>query len=214
MSSRSFVVGITGASGAAYAPRLLELLGGSGAEIHLIITPWGRRLLKDELGMSSLDLDVLTRGHADRVRMHNDNDVGAAPGSGSFRHDGMVILPCSANTLGRIASGMTENLIQRAAACALKERRRLILCHRETPLSLIEIENMATVTRSGGIIAPLNPGFYLAPSGISDLIDYMVARILDLLDVPHSLDTNWGDHVDAVSGDSSPDSKQTESSQR
>ena len=200
MSGRSFVVGITGASGAAYAPRLLELLGASGARIHLIVTPWGRRLLKDELGMATLDLDALTRGHAELVQVHNDKDVGAAPGSGSFRHDGMVVLPCSANTLGRIASGMTENLIQRAAACTLKERRRLVLCHRETPLSLIEIENMATVTRAGGIIAPLNPGFYLSPSGISDLVDYMAARILDLLGVEHGLDSNWGDHLEAVEG--------------
>ena len=211
MSGRRFVVGITGASGAAYAPRLLEVLGQSGAEIHLIVTPWGRRLLKDELGIRSMDLDALTRGHADQVRLHNDKDVGAAPGSGSFVHDGMVVIPCSANTLARVACGMTENLIQRAASCALKERRRLVLCHRETPLSLIDIENMASVTRAGGIIAPLNPGFYLSPNAVNDLIDYMVARVLDLLGVEHSLDTSWEDHLnsespetDAPSTDSEP----------
>ena len=107
--------------------------------------------------------------------------MGAAPASGSFVHDGMVIVPCSANTLGRIAGGMTENLVQRAAACTLKERRKLVICHRETPLSLIEIENMALVTRAGGIIAPLNPGFYLKPTRIEDLVDYMAARVLDVL---------------------------------
>ena len=145
--------------------------------------------------MDRFDLDVLTRGHADRVRVHNENDVGGIPGSGSFVHDGMVIVPCSANTLGRIAAGMTDNLVHRAAACTLKERRKLVICHRETPLSLIEIENMATVTRAGGIIAPLNPGFYLKPTGIDDLVDFMAARILDVLGVRHELDVHWDEHL-------------------
>lgn len=195
MSGR-FVVGITGASGAAYAQRLLELLAANNAEIHLLVTSWGRRLLKDELGMGRLDTDLLTRGHGDNVVVHNDSDVGAAPGSGSFAHDGMVIVPCSANSLGRIAGGMTENLLQRAAACALKERRKLVICHRETPLSLIDIENMATVTRAGGIIAPLNPGFYLGPDSIDDLVDFMVGRVLDLLGVEHGLATSWEEHLE------------------
>ena len=128
MSGR-FIVGITGASGALYAQRLMELLAASNAEIHLLVTAWGRRLLKDELGMGRLDTDLLTGGRGRNVIIHNDNDVGAAPGSGSFQHDGMVIVPCSANSLGRIAGGMTENLVQRAAACALKERRKLEICH-------------------------------------------------------------------------------------
>ena len=148
MSDRRFVVAVTGASGAAYVGRLLEVLGASGAEIHLMVSKWGWRLIHDELGFGKGQLDELSGGYGDSIVLHNDNDVGAAPGSGSFVHDGMVILPCSANTLGRIASGMTENLVQRAAACCLKERRRLVLCHRETPLSLIEIENMAAVTRA------------------------------------------------------------------
>lgn len=200
MKSRRFVVAVTGASGAAYSQRLLELLGASGADIHLLVTSWGRRLIKDELGMGKFDLDEFTRGHADRVKMHNENDVGGAPGSGSFLHDGMVIIPCSANTLGRIAAGMTDNLVHRAAACTLKERRKLVLCHRETPLTLIEIENMATVARAGGIIAPLNPGFYLGPTSVADILDFMVGRILDLLDVEHDLSTRWEDHVDGSSG--------------
>lgn len=194
--SRRFIVGITGASGAAYAQRLVELLAANDAEIHLLVSAWGRRLLKDELGMGRLDTDLLTGGRGGNVIVHNDNDVGAAPGSGSFVHDGMVIVPCSANSLGRIAGGMTENLVQRAAACALKERRKLVICHRETPLSLIDIENMATVTRAGGIIAPLNPGFYLGPDSVEDLVDFMVGRILDLLGVEHRLATSWEQHLD------------------
>ena len=195
MSSSRFVVAVTGASGAAYAQRILELLGRSGARVELLVTSWGRRLIKDELGMDRFDLDVLTGGHADQVRVHNENDVGGIPGSGSFMHDGMVIVPCSANTLGRIAAGMTDNLVHRAAACSLKERHKLILCHRETPLTLIEIENMATVTRAGGTIAPLNPGFYLGPNTVEDILDFMAGRVLDLLGVKHDLSTRWEDQL-------------------
>lgn len=191
MSTPRFIVGITGASGAIYALRLLESLAERECEIHLLVTTWGRRLLFDELGIRRIDPDALTAGRGDRVVLHNDNDIGASPGSGSFLHDGMIVVPCSANTLGRIAGGMTENLVQRAAACALKERRKLILCHRETPLSLIEIENMARVTRAGAILAPLNPGFYLGPESIDDLVDFMVARIMDLLGMKHDLDLRW-----------------------
>ena len=204
MSGR-FIVGVTGASGAVYARRFLELLAASGAEIHLIVTSWGRRLLKDELGMSQLDLDALTGGRGANVIVHNGNDVGAAPGSGSFQHDGMAIVPCSANTLGRIASGMTENLVQRAASCALKERRKLVICHRETPLSLIDIENMASVTRAGGIIAPLNPGIYLAPQSIDDLVDYMAGRLLDLRRGDHDLETRWEDRLQETASQGSGD---------
>lgn len=191
MTARRFIVGITGASGAVYARRLLELLAEQECEIHLLVTTWGRRLLFEELGIRRVDADALTGGRGDRVVIHNDNDVGAAPGSGSFLHDGMVVVPCSANTLGRIAGGMTENLLQRAAACALKERRKLILCHREMPLSLIEIENMAKVTRAGAVVAPLNPGFYLAPKSIDDLVEFIVGRILDLLGLNHDVDVRW-----------------------
>ena len=195
MSKQRIIVAVTGASGAIYAQRILTLLGKAGCEIHLIVSKLGRRLINDELGISGLDLDELTGGHSGQVQLHTDGDVGAAPGSGSFVHQGMIIVPCSANTLGRIAGGMTENLVQRAASCTLKERRKLVICHRETPLSLIEIENMATVTRAGAIVAPMNPGFYLKPETIDDLVDFMCARILDLLEVGHELDVHWDDHL-------------------
>ena len=195
MSTKRIIVAVTGASGAIYAQRILTLLGKAGCEIHLIVSKLGRRLINDELGISGLDLDELTGGHSAQVQLHTDGDVGAAPGSGSFVHQGMIIVPCSANTLGRIAGGMTENLVQRAASCTLKERRKLVICHRETPLSLIEIENMATVTRAGAVVAPMNPGFYLKPETIDDLVDFMCARILDLLEVSHELDVHWDEHL-------------------
>ncbi|MEC7351867.1 MAG: UbiX family flavin prenyltransferase [Planctomycetota bacterium] len=195
MRKRRIIVAVTGASGAIYAQRVVSLLAEADCEVHLVVSKLGRRLLHDELGHDGLDLEALTDGRPEAVQVHSDGDVGAAPGSGSFVHEGMVIVPCSANTLGRIAGGMTENLVQRAASCTLKERRRLVICHRETPLSLIDIENMATVTRAGGIIAPMNPGFYLNPESIGDLVDYMAARVLDVLGVGHELDVHWDEHL-------------------
>lgn len=189
------VVGITGASGAPYSVRLLELLAQAEVETHLAVSANGRRLLHDELGIRRLDPDALTGGRGALLTIHNDNDVGAALGSGSFLHDGMVIVPCSGNTLGRIAAGITDNLVQRAAAVTLKERRRLVLAHRETPLSLIEIDNMRRVTEAGAIVAPLSPGYYLLPGRVEDLVDFMVGKLLDLLDIPHNLKIRWDQHL-------------------
>jgi 4-hydroxy-3-polyprenylbenzoate decarboxylase len=192
MGMPTIVVGITGASGAAYAARMLELLADAGAEIHLTVTPLGRRLLFDELGMKRVDPDALTGGRGQLVTIHNDNDQGAVIASGSFRSDGMVIVPCSSNTLGGIASGISATLVQRAAAVTLKERRRLVLAHRESPLSHIDILNMQRLSEAGAIIAPLAPGFYLGPKSVADLVDFMAGRLLDLLAVPHELKVRWG----------------------
>jgi 4-hydroxy-3-polyprenylbenzoate decarboxylase len=189
------LVGITGASGAAYAQRLIQLLIDHDREVHLIVSTWGKRLLNEELGMRTIDLAALSGDRADRVQLHSDQNLGASVASGSFQHDGMVILPCSTNTLGSLASGINDSLIQRAGACCLKERRRLIVCHRETPLSLIELENMTRLTRAGAIIAPLSPGFYLAPDSIDALLDFMCARVLDLLGIEHALGTRWEEYV-------------------
>jgi polyprenyl P-hydroxybenzoate/phenylacrylic acid decarboxylase-like protein len=138
MTSR-IVIGITGASGATYARRVMELLAEAGVEMHLAVSGLGRRLLFDELDMKRVDPDALTGGHGGLVTVYNDNDVGAAIASGSFVHDGMVIVPCSANTLGAIAAGLGDNLVKRAAAVALKERRQLILGYREMPASHIDV---------------------------------------------------------------------------
>ncbi|MHC4990838.1 MAG: UbiX family flavin prenyltransferase [Planctomycetota bacterium] len=204
MTSR-IVIGITGASGAVYARRVMELLAIAGVEMHLTVSGLGRRLLFDELDMKRVDPDALTGGHGELVTVYNDNDVGAAIASGSFLHDGMLIVPCSANTMGAIAAGLGDNLVKRAAAVALKERRRLILGYREMPASHVDVCNMQRLSEAGAVIAPLSPGFYLLPRSIDDLVDFVAGRLLDLLGVDHSLDTRWEEHAAAVRGkDPSP----------
>jgi 4-hydroxy-3-polyprenylbenzoate decarboxylase len=194
--SRRIIIGITGASGAAYATRVIELLAEADVEVHLAVTPLGRRLLFDELGLKRIDADELTGGRGHLLINHNDNDLGTAIASGSFQHDGMIIVPASSNTLGAIASGVTNTLVQRAALVALKERRKLIIAHRECPLSLIDIQNMERVTLAGAIVAPLSPGFYLVPKRLEEIVDFIAGKLLDLVDVPHSLNTRWDEHLD------------------
>lgn len=195
------VVGITGASGAAYAARVMELLADADVEMHLVVTALGRRLLFDELDMKSVEPDVLTKGRPELVTVYNERDQGAAVASGSFLHQGMIVVPCSGNTLGAVAAGITTNLLQRAAAVALKERRPLVLAHRESPLSLIDIRNMQRVTEAGGVVTPLAPGFYLRPRTLDDIVDFMAGKLLDLVGVPHNLSTRWEDHVDSVAAE-------------
>jgi 4-hydroxy-3-polyprenylbenzoate decarboxylase len=185
------VMAITGASGAMYAQRTLQGLVAAGVQVHLVISPLGRRLLADELGMEGVDLAVLAGTAAHSVTLYNYNDVGSQLASGSFLHDGMVIVPCSSNTLGEVAHGLGGNLISRAAAVALKERRRLILCHREMPLSAIDVNNYKILTDSGAIMAPANPGFYLGPKSVEDVVDFVAGKLLDLLGVQHSLVGRW-----------------------
>src|SRR5205085_12517939 len=142
----NIVTAITGASGALYAQRFIQGLVAAGVQTHLVVSPLGRRLLHDELGMETVDLEALG-GRADHnITLYNYNDVGAKLASGSFLHDGMVIVPCSSNTLAEVAHGVGDNLISRAAAVAIKERRRLVLCHREMPLSPIDISNYRTLS--------------------------------------------------------------------
>lgn len=190
-------MGISGASGAVYARRLIECLLSGGHEVHLVVTEFGRRLLADELAVERLDLPTLVpalagdAGAAARLVIHPHKDVGAVIASGSFLHDGMVVVPCSSTALGYIATGSGGNLLGRAAMVTLKERRRLILVHRESPLSLIDIRNMEAVTLAGGIIAPANPGWYLGPRSLDDLVDFVTGKCLDLLDVRHALKTRW-----------------------
>jgi flavin prenyltransferase len=191
--TRRIVIGISGASGAAYAQRVIQLLTATGIEVHLVVSPLGQRLLHDELGMEGIDLAALAGRPDHGITLHHYRDVGASIASGSFEHDGMAIIPCSNNTLAAVAHGLCENLLHRAANVTLKERRRLILAHRETPLGLIEIRNMEQVTLAGGILAPTNPGFYMLPQRLEDLVDFMAGKILDLLGVEHALNTRWTD---------------------
>lgn len=189
--ARRIIVGITGASGAAYATRTIELLAHAGVEIHVAVTALGRRLLADELDIKRLDALALSNGRGGNIIIHNDNDVGAVIASGSFLHDGMIVVPCSSNTLGKIASGISDTLVPRAAAVALKERRPLVLAYRESPISHIDLLNMQRLSEAGAVIAPLAPGFYLLPQSLSDIIDFMTGKLLDLVKVPHTLNTRW-----------------------
>ena len=185
------VTAITGASGALYAQRFIQGLVLAGVNVHLVVSPLGRRLLHDELGMENIDVEALAGSPEHTVTLYNYNDVGSKLASGSFLHDGMVIVPCSSNTLAQIAHGIGDNLISRAAAVTLKERRRLVLCHREMPLSPIDINNYKTLSDAGVLLASANPGFYLNPNSVLEIVDFVAGKLLDLVGVKHSFDTRW-----------------------
>lgn len=202
------VVGISGASGVVYAQRLIRLLCDACVQTHLVVSPVGQRMLHDELAMEGVDLSALTglnltaqSEDVDRIKLYHYRDVGAVIASGSFQHDGMVIIPCSSNSLSAVAHGSSQNLLHRAAAVTLKERRRLVLVHRETPVSLVEIRNMQLATEAGAIVCPANPGFYLLPRSIDDLVDFVVGRVLDLVGVEHRLNVRWGEQPAQIQGD-------------
>lgn len=185
------ITAITGASGALYAQRFIRGLVAARVNCHLLVSPLGRRLLHDELGMEGIDLTALAGAANHTITLHNYNDVGSKLASGSFITHAMVIVPTSSNTLGEIAAGLGGNLISRAAAVTLKERRRLVICHREMPLSPIDVNNYKTLTDAGAIIAPANPGLYLNPTTVVDIADFVAGKLLDLVGVPHTLDTRW-----------------------
>ena len=169
----SLVVGITGASGAVYGVRLLEVLSETPVETHLVVSKWGQRTLEHETGRSLDDLRALADRH------YGPGDMAALMSSGSSAIDGMVVAPCSARSLAAIACGLSENLIHRAADVMLKERRPLVLMVRETPLSPIHLENMLKLAQLGATILPPVPAFYNSPASIDAIVDYTVARTLD-----------------------------------
>ena len=206
-SDKRIIVGITGASGAGYARRLIECLCDGGVDVHLIVTPLGQRLLRDELEIDAVSAETLLGGETDRLTVHAYGDVGARPASGSFHTDGMIICPCSSNTLASIAAGLADNLLDRAAAVTLKEARRLIVVPREMPMSRIVLGNALRLSEAGAIICPASPGFYMHPTAIDDLVDFVVGKLLDLVNVPHNLNTRWDPQVDRSpsSSDSAPD---------
>lgn len=194
------VVAITGASGAAYGVRLLEVLIEQGLPVHLSISESGQKVLKHECGiqvdLTDFQLDQLMpdRAHPTAtLTYHHYQDFMTPIASGSFQTSGMVICPCSGSTLSGIATASSGNLIQRAADVHLKENRRLILVPRETPLSLLQIRNMEAIALAGGILLPASPGFYHGAESVDHLIDFVVARILDQLEIPHELMNRWGD---------------------
>lgn len=185
---RRLVVAVTGASGMPYARRLLETLIGAGVEVHLVVTTAGRLTWAEEIG-GEFPGD-LPDGPGELI-LHQERNVGAGPASGSFRHHGMLVCPCSMRTLAAVAAGLADNLVTRAADVTLKERRRLVLVTRETPLNLIHIENMARVTRAGGIVMPAEPGFYHRPSTLEELVDFVVQRALDAVGIEAELAPRW-----------------------
>ncbi|GAA2224324.1 UbiX family flavin prenyltransferase [Herbiconiux moechotypicola] len=182
------VIGVTGASAPHYAHRLLEVLAERPeVETHLVVSRGARRTLTEEIGLSIAEF-----GRAADV-VHNPDDLGASIASGSFATLGMAVVPCSVKSLGQIAAGIGSDLLSRAADVTLKERRRLVLAVRETPLSLIHLRNMTTVTEAGAIVMPPVPAFYHHPRSLQDVIDHTVGRILEQFGIDHDLYTRWGE---------------------
>lgn len=195
------VVAITGASGAPYALRVLEQLLQASQTVWLIISGHGWRLLEMEAGIRSIEelgAKVGTDGWDELVTVFDDKDRGASPASGSARSMGMLVCPCSMGTLSAISTGASRSLIERSADVALKERRKLILVPRETPLSAIHLENMLRVTRAGATVLPAAPGFYNGPQSVADLVDFVAARVLDQLGVEHALGRRWSSGAPAA----------------
>lgn len=198
---KTFILGISGGSGAPYALRLLEVLLREGHQVKAVISTAGEKVLELECGLK-LEGDLMDKQEQLRqalqidkaevgLELYQHKNVAAPISSGSYKADAMVVAPCSMGTLGRIAYGISNDLISRAADVSLKERRKLILMPRETPLSEIHIRNMLTVTQAGAIVLPAAPGFYHNPQSIDDLINMIVSRILDHLGVDNTIFKRW-----------------------
>lgn len=193
MSGLPVVLAMTGASGAPYGVRLLEVLARNQVPTWLIVSGHGWRLLQEECGIENeTALESETGGDWSSVTFFPDGDRGALPASGSQKTAGMVICPCSMGTASAIASGSSRSLIERAADVTLKERRKLVLVPRETPLSLIHLRNLTQVTEAGAVVIPAAPGFYHRPTRISELVDFIVQRVLDQLGLAIEIGKRWG----------------------
>ncbi len=187
------VLALTGASGAPYGVRLLEILARNRIPVWLITSEHGMRLLQEECGIGSLDaLRQATGGDWSSVVNYPDGDRGALPASGSRRTAGMVICPCSMGTLAAVAAGTSRSLVERAADVTLKERRKLVLVTREAPLSVIHLRNMVTVAEAGAVVLPASPGFYHRPTEVSQLVDFVVQRIIDQVGLDLEVAPRWG----------------------
>jgi len=198
-SDRRLVVAVTGASGALYAVRFLKACLDLGIRIDLVVSHYGRRLLIEECDLNLKAESVeswldRTWGPSERpgsVHLHGESDLGAAIASGSQSWDGMVVVPCSMKSLSGIAHGTASNLVERTADVTLKEGRKLILVPRETPLSLVHIENLRRAALAGAAIVPAMPAFYYRPRGLEDIADFIVGRVLALLGIEHDLFEPW-----------------------
>jgi len=186
------IIGITGASGSIYAMRLVEILLKQGHQIHLVATDNGRNVFQSETEKSIDSLtDDLPSEYMSNITIYNNSDLFAPISSGSFQTDGMVVIPCSMSTLGEIAAASSKNLLGRAADVCLKEKRRLVLVPRETPLNIIHMKNMLTLSEAGTVILPASPGFYQKPRTLDDLVDFIVSRVLDSLGIQNDLYNRW-----------------------
>jgi 4-hydroxy-3-polyprenylbenzoate decarboxylase len=185
MTMKRLIVGITGATGVIFGVRLLETLVDSGIETHLVVSKWAQQTLGHETTMTMAELNGLATVN------YAPGDMGAAISSGSFHTDGMVIVPCSVRSLAAVAHGMGDHLVHRAADVVLKERRKLVLVARETPLNEIHLNNMLMLARMGAVILPPVPAFYNHPESLDDMVDHIVMRILDQFDMPKELMARW-----------------------
>ncbi len=195
--NKKYIIAVTGASGAIYAKKLLETLSKTNAKIFLIISSTGKDIYEKELGVKLPKNGKLKEYFVDYFRNKNleyfeNTELSAPISSGSFRTDGMVVIPASMGSIARIAGGISSNLVERSADVILKEQRKLILVPRETPLSAIHLENMLKISKAGGIILPAMPAFYNNPESIDDLVNFIVGRVLDLLNITnHNLYQKW-----------------------
>lgn len=202
--SNRWVVGITGASGSIYGIRLIEELLRIGCQVHLVITEAGWRVLKEELGFetsrrsAALEKRFGEAVHNGSLIYHPNADIGASIASGSFRVQGMAIVPCSMGTLSSISHGTSDNLMTRAADVMLKENRKLLLVPRETPLHAIHLENMLKLSRLGVRIVPAMPAFYYKPQSMDEMIDFLVGKVMDNMDIDHDLYRRWGDEQNGI----------------
>ena len=193
---KRIIVGLTGASGTVYGTRLVEVLADqTNFEVHLTISPAGARSLLEEVGIDidvdNFELSDLIGRDADNVIYHSPNDIGASIASGSFRAEGMVIIPCSMGTVASVAMGLSRNLLQRSADVCMKERRKLVLVVRETPFSTIHLENMLKLSKNGVTILPAMPAFYHFPDTIDDQINVVVSKTLDQFGIEAGLIRRW-----------------------
>lgn len=198
MTSRGWVVGITGASGAPYGVSLVKRLIEREIPVHLLITEAGWRVLHDELGwQASRRTETVEQqfgGGPGRVHYYPIADIGAAIASGSYLVEGMVVIPCSMGTLSGIARGASDNLLERAADVMLKEGRRLIVVPRETPLHAIHLENMLTLARMGVRVIPAMPAFYNKPETLEDIVNFLVGKVMDAMEIEHHVYRRWGEN--------------------
>lgn len=192
-NQQKIVLGISGASGSIYAKRALEVLTSLGFHVHLICSPVAKQIWQEELQDGGLKqfIESLPKKQQQLIELENVANLGGGPASGSYRHRGMLVLPCSVKCLAAIANGFSSNLLERSADVCLKERRPLVLCVRETPLSKIHIENMLRATEAGAVILPASPAFYHGDTSVQGLVDFVLGKALDQLGIDAELFKRW-----------------------